>query len=248
MSNNKTNNQVAGLPEFKIHLTPVNSIAESMILAVEASQIHNNIMTLVRLKNMFSEELPIKDAGENQSELVDFLAKKCHEVYEDKEQLELYIHNAINTLIEAEDFNYSFRLPKMFIMVAFSKTSVKKKTDIMDGIEGISQDKKRNIVTLNDEGFYVFTKDFSDSVKVRSVMDPDFMPNLLKQIWVKRMSENNSFSMIKKKLEQQLKDSDMIQEIQKSLHNYINKEKKESIESTNAIQLMRSEVSKLQKE
>jgi hypothetical protein len=205
-------------------------------------------MTLVILKNMFSEELPIKDAGENQSELVDFLAKNCHYVYEDKEQLELYIHNAINTIIEAEDFNYSFRLPKMFIMVAFSKTSVKKKTDIMDGIEGISQDKKRNIVTLNDEGFYVFTKDFSDTVKTRSVMDPDFVLNLLKEVWVKRMSEQSSFSIIKKKIKEQLKEKDIIEEIKENLDDYLKKEKEELEESTNAIQLMRSEVSKLRKE
>jgi hypothetical protein len=130
-------------------------------------------------------------------------------------------------------------------MTAFSKEKRKNPTALSNEMNG---SELRDIVTLNDEGFYVFTKDFSDTVKTRSVMDPDFVLNLLKEVWVKRMSEQSSFSIIKKKIKEQLKEKDIIEEIKENLDDYLKKEKEGLEESTNAIQLMRSEVSKLRKE
>jgi len=229
-----------GVSKIQLHLTGVKNVGESMILCVEASQIHDRIMAIVRIQNTF-----LKDCPKEHSELVDFLAKKCKAIYEDREQLETYVHSVIKTIVEAEDFNYSFALPKMFIMTAFSKEKTKNPTALSNEMNG---SELRDIVTLNDEGFYVFTKDFSDTVKTRSVMDPDFVLNLLKEVWVKRMSEQSSFSIIKKKIKEQLKEKDIIEEIKENLDDYLKKEKEELEESTNAIQLMRSEVSKLRKE
>lgn len=229
-----------GVSKIQLHLTAVKNVGESMILCVEASQIHDRIMAIVRIQNKF-----LKDCPKEHSELVDFLAKKCKAIYEDREQLETYVHSVIKTIVEAEDFNYSFALPKMFIMTAFSKEKTKNPTALSNEMNG---SELRDIVTLNDEGFYVFTKDFSDTVKTRSVMDPDFVLNLLKEVWVKRMSEQSSFSIIKKKIKEQLKEKDIIEEIKENLDDYLKKEKEELEESINAIQLMRSEVSKLRKE
>jgi len=229
-----------GVSKIQLHLTAVKNVGESMILCVEASQIHDRIMAIVRIQNKF-----LKDCPKEHSELVDFLAKKCKAIYEDREQLETYVHSVIKTIVEAEDFNYSFALPKMFIMTAFSKEKTKNPTALSNEMNG---SELRDIVTLNDEGFYVFTKDFSDTVKTRSVMDPDFVLNLLKEVWVKRMSEQSSFSIIKKKIKEQLKEKDIIEEIKENMDDYLKKEKEELEESINAIQLMRSEVSKLRKE
>lgn len=227
--------------EIKLHLTPVKTVADCMVLAVEASQIHTHIMTMIRLENMFSEEAYDTDnEGKN-----DLFIEACKNVYEDKQKLQIYIHNTIDTIMETEDINYSFKLPKMFIMTAFTK---EKNEGGKGALDGLYEPEQRDIVILNEDGNYVFTRDFEGYIKTRSVMNPDFLPNLLKEIWVLRMSEQSSFGIIKKKAQQFLKDRDIVAKLRENLSNYIKKEKEKDTQRTNAVQLMQSELLKLRKE
>lgn len=193
-----------------IKLDPVDNVAECMALAIEAGQIHYGILNLIRIENTFSEAIRDKKPEEIEKIFTD----ECIKIFKKKSLLEPYIEKIIISILEDTSFNYAKKLPRLLLMTSYYQ---KKKNHDPD----FDVTSYHKLVELDEEGNYIISKNFEKLVKQKSSKNIDFALECIIDIWVKRMMEETSFEVLKKKIQKFLMTQDYMKNLKTQLDSYL---------------------------
>lgn len=221
--------------EICIRLDPVDNIAEVMAVAVDGLQIHYGVMQMIRLENIFSE----KAQSMNDEEKDKLFADECKKVYAKQSLLKPYIQQVITNIMESSTFNYVKKLPRLFLMTSFYQ-----KKNLYDPNNKISYYK---ITEINEDGDFIIGEHFEKIIKIKSQINPEFVLEFITQVWTKRLTEKTSFEVLKKKIQEFLKEKLYLEGLKNHLYNYLNYQEGLTKEIETLKQKIKSEHTNLRK-